>query len=169
MFFARLRPALDPRAMSTPLPASTDTIDAAAAEWIARRDRGLTAAEQDDYMAWLRADPRHAAAIARHAAVLERMMGLGALQPELSAEPNPDLSRRPPAAHGACWPALALAAALVLGLFVWRSASPHGAGTAENVFARQRTPSPRRRFGGGAQRRQPPRRAVHSRRTARAT
>ena len=111
--------------MSSPLPASTDTIDAAAAQWIARRDRGLTAAEQDDYMAWLRADPRHAAAIARHAAVLERMMGLGAWQPELSAEPNPDLFA-PPARRP--WrvlaPVLALAAALVLGLFVWQSASP---------------------------------------------
>ena len=111
--------------MSSPLPASTDTIDAAAAQWIARRDRGLSAAEQDDYMAWLRADPRHAAAIARHAAVLERMMGLGAWQPELSAEPNPDLFA-PPARRP--WrvlaPVLALAAALVLGLFVWRSSSP---------------------------------------------
>jgi hypothetical protein len=29
-------------------------------------------------MAWLRAHPRHPAAIARHAALLERMMGLGA-------------------------------------------------------------------------------------------
>ena len=111
--------------MSSPLPASTDTIDAAAAQWIARRDRGLTAAEQDDYTAWLRADRRHAAALARHAAVLERMMGLGAWQPELSAEPNPDLFA-PPARRP--WrgiaPVLAVAAALVLGLFVWRSASP---------------------------------------------
>ena len=115
-------------------PASTDTIDAAAAQWIARRDRGLTAAEQDDYMAWLRADPRHAAAIARHAAVLERMMGLGAWQPELSAEPNPDLFA-PPARRP--WrvlaPVLALAAALVLGLFVWQSANP-------------RTPAPQKTF-----------------------
>lgn len=106
--------------MSSPLPASTDPIDVAAAQWIARRDRGLTAAEQDDYMAWLRADPRHAEAVARHAAVLERMMGLGAWQPELSAEPNPDLfapsSRRPLRVLA---PVLALAAALVLGFFIW--------------------------------------------------
>ena len=122
--------------MSSPLPASTDTIDAAAAQWIARRDRGLTAAEQDDYMAWLRADPRHAAAIARHAAVLERMMGLGAWQPELSAEPNPDLfappARRPWRVLAPVW---ALAAALVLGLFVWQSASPP-APTPQKTFLR---------------------------------
>lgn len=122
--------------MSSPLPASTDTIDAAAAQWIARRDRGLSATEQDDYMAWLRADPRHAAAIARLAAVLERMMGLGAWQPELSAEPNPDLFA-PPARRP--WrvlaPVLALAAALVLGLFVWQSASPP-APTPQKTFLR---------------------------------
>ncbi|MCX6934418.1 MAG: FecR domain-containing protein [Verrucomicrobia bacterium] len=122
--------------MSSQLPASTDTIDAAAAQWIARRDRGLSAAEQDDYMAWLRADPRHAAAIARHAAVLERMMGLGAWQPELSAEPNPDLFA-PPARRP--WrvlaPVLALAAALVLGLFVWQSASPR-ASVPQKTFLR---------------------------------
>ena len=111
--------------MSSPRPASTDIIEAEAAQWIARRDRGLTGAEQDVYMAWLRAHPRHPAAIARHAAVLERMMGLGAWQPELSAEPNPDLFA-PPARRP--WhvlaPVLALAAALVLGLFVWQSVSP---------------------------------------------
>ena len=122
--------------MSSQLPASTDTIDAAAAQWIARRDRGLSAAEQDDYMAWLRADPRHAAAIARHAAVLERMMGLGAWQPELSAEPNPDLfappARRPWRVLAPVW---ALAAALVLGLFVWQSASPP-APTPQKTFLR---------------------------------
>jgi transmembrane sensor len=108
--------------MSESTPASTDTIDAAAAEWLARRDRGLSATEQDDYLVWLRADPRHAAAVARHAAALERMMGLGAWQPELSVEPNPDLFA-PPARRR--WrvlvPVLALAAALVLGLFVWRA------------------------------------------------
>ena len=111
--------------MSKPVPKPTDIIEAEAAQWIARRDRGLTGAEQDDYMAWLRAHPRHPAAIARHAAVLERMMGLGAWQPELSAEPNPDLFA-PPARRP--WrvlaPVLALAAALVLGLFVWQSVSP---------------------------------------------
>lgn len=109
--------------MFTPPPAPTDTIDAAAAQWLARRDRGLSPAEQDNYLLWLRADARHAAAVARHAVVLQRMMGLGEWQPVLSAEPNPDLfapnARRP-------WrvlvPVFALAAAFVVGLFVWRVA-----------------------------------------------
>ncbi len=106
--------------MSNPAATSAETIAATAADWLARRDRGLTAAEQDTYLTWLRSDPRHAEAVARHAAVLERMMGLGAWQPELSADPNPDLFA-PPARRP--WrvlaPVLALAAALLLGLFVW--------------------------------------------------
>jgi transmembrane sensor len=106
--------------MSNPAATSTETIAATAADWLARRDRGLTAAEQDTYLTWLRSDPRHAEAVARHAAGLKRMMGLGAWQPELSADPNPDLFA-PPARRP--WrvlaPVLALAAALVLGFFIW--------------------------------------------------
>jgi transmembrane sensor len=106
--------------MSNPAATSAETIAATAADWLARRDRGLTAAEQDTYLTWLRSDPRHAEAVARHAAVLERMMGLGAWQPELSADPNPDLFA-PPARRP--WrglaPVLALAAALVVGFLIW--------------------------------------------------
>lgn len=106
--------------MSNPAATSAETIAATAADWLARRDRGLSAAEQDTYLTWLRSDLRHAEAVARHAAVLERMMGLGAWQPELSADPNPDLFA-PPARRP--WrvlaPVLALAAALVLGFFIW--------------------------------------------------
>ena len=101
-----------------------DTPDAAAAAWLARRDRGLTPAEQDAYLVWLHADPRHADAVARHAAVLARMMALGGWQPELSVEPNPDLFAPPSRRRRrrVLAPVLALAAALVLGLFVWRPA-----------------------------------------------
>jgi transmembrane sensor len=31
----------------------------AAADWLVRRDRGFTAAEQDAFLDWLAADPRH--------------------------------------------------------------------------------------------------------------
>jgi len=102
---------------------SADTLDAAAAAWLARRDRGLTPAEQDAYLVWLHADPRHADAVAVHAAVLARMMALGGWQPELSVEPNPDLLAPPSRRRRRVLaPVLALAAALVLGLFVWRPA-----------------------------------------------
>ena len=41
---------------------ASDAIETAATAWLARRDRTLTAAEQDAYLQWLREDPRHAAA-----------------------------------------------------------------------------------------------------------
>lgn len=108
----------------------------AAAQWLAKRDRGLNAAEQDDYMQWLRADPRHAEALAQHAAALERMMQLYEWTPAHDTEPNPDLfsPRRssgavagaPPSTRGSAWArwrwagaTLATAAALALGFFLW--------------------------------------------------
>lgn len=48
----------------TSLPSSQ--IDAAAADWIIRRDAGLTDAEREAFTAWKAEDPRHAAAVARH-------------------------------------------------------------------------------------------------------
>ena len=42
----------------------SDLIAQAAALWLARRDRDLTAAEQDAYLQWLGHDPRHGAALA---------------------------------------------------------------------------------------------------------
>jgi len=66
-------------------------IDLAAGEWVARRDRGLTAAEQDAFLQWLAEDPRHRVALAK----LDRTWGfldtLAAWQPEHSPRPNPDL------------------------------------------------------------------------------
>lgn len=70
---------------------STPAIEAAAAQWLARRDRTLTPGEQDDYLQWLREDARHAPAIARQEATLGRLMQLGEWQSELRDEPNPDL------------------------------------------------------------------------------
>jgi len=42
-------------------------IDEAAAEWVSRRDAGLSAGEETDFQSWLRADPRHQAALNRYA------------------------------------------------------------------------------------------------------
>ena len=105
-----------------PLP---DAIADQAATWLARRDRGLTPAEQDSYMQWLTADSRHAEAMTRHAAALERMMHLYEWQPVHTSEPNPDLfaPRRRPQWW---WVAgLAAAAALAVGFTVlWRAPAP---------------------------------------------
>ncbi|MBL9205466.1 MAG: FecR domain-containing protein [Opitutaceae bacterium] len=48
----------------TSLPSSQ--IDAAAADWIIRRDAGLTDAEKAAFTSWQAEDPRHAAAVTRH-------------------------------------------------------------------------------------------------------
>ncbi|WP_415909952.1 DUF4880 domain-containing protein [Oleiharenicola sp. Vm1] len=87
-----MNPASQPH---DPIP---EAILEAASAWLARRDRGLSAAEQDDYMQWLRADPRHAEALQQHAAALERMMQLYEWTPAHDTEPNPDLFAPPPPA-----------------------------------------------------------------------
>lgn len=99
-----------------------DEIAVQASLWLARRDRGLTPAEQDEYLEWLGSDPRHPAVLARHAAALERMMRLYEWQPGESAQANPDLfaprRTRPWTRWGL---SLAAAAALVLGgVGIWR-------------------------------------------------
>ena len=43
------------------------SISAASARWVARRDAGLSAAEQRELSEWLAADPRHAAALEHYA------------------------------------------------------------------------------------------------------
>jgi transmembrane sensor len=93
----------------------------AAAEWLACHDRGLSAAEQDEFLQWLAADPRHGEWLALHRSVLADFTALARWRPEHSEEPNPDLlaPRRRPVR----WlvPTLfAAAAALVLGLVIWR-------------------------------------------------
>lgn len=99
----------------------------AASGWLARRDRGLTAAEQDAYMQWLAADPRHAEALARHAAALERMMQLYEWTPAHDTEPNPDLFASAPTRTRSRWRwaagSLAAAAAVTLALVLGRPAA----------------------------------------------
>lgn len=91
--------------------------------WLARRDRGLTPAEQDDYMQWLAAEPRHTEAMMQHAAALERMMHLYEWQPVHTTEANAALFAPP--TRRRWWPwaaggALAAAAAVAVMLSVGR-------------------------------------------------
>lgn len=113
-----------------------EAIAVAAAEWLARRDRGLSSAEQDDYTQWLAADPRHAVALTQHAATLERMMQLHEWTPAYDTGPNPDLFAPLPGKTGRrgwLWAAgLAAAAAVVVGAFQFGG---HRANLAANVVA----------------------------------
>ncbi|MFI5335635.1 MAG: FecR family protein [Opitutales bacterium] len=91
--------------------------DEAASAWLARRDRGMTPREQDEYLRWLLENKSHPEAMARAEATLRRMLRLSAWQYECSAEPNPDLLARPRQRNRWRWPAAAaaaVAAALVL-------------------------------------------------------
>jgi transmembrane sensor len=76
---------------STRSPWSDDIVEEAAAAWVLRCDRGLTAAEQDAYLSWLAADPRHGVALARHRRNWERLNVLALWRPEHARRPNRDL------------------------------------------------------------------------------
>lgn len=91
-----------------------------AADWVTRRDRGLSAAEQDAYLQWLREDATRAAAVARHESTFRRLQQVAHWEPAHSSEPNPDLFARP---RGR-WrrfvvPLAGLAAVVALGVFFW--------------------------------------------------
>jgi transmembrane sensor len=93
-----------------------------AADWLVRRDRGLTAAEQDEFLQWLAIDPRHGEWFALHRSVVGEFSALAQWRPEHSEEPNPDLLAPP--RRGIHWLAptlLAAAAAVALAEVWWRS------------------------------------------------
>jgi transmembrane sensor len=119
-----------------PDPAAEARLDREAADWLVRRDRGLTAAEQDAFFQWLAADPRHGEWFARHQRTWQEFNLLAQWRPEHSAEPNPDLLARP--RRRTRWlvraAPLAAAAAVVLGFFL-RPAPPAEAPSAAPVAA----------------------------------
>lgn len=110
----------DSRHNSTP--ADLRVIDDAAAGWVARRDRGLTAAEQDEFFQWLAADPRHGERLARHQRGWSELAQLAQWRPEHGAEPNADLLAAPRArrrAGAVRWLGPLTLAAAAAGVFVF--------------------------------------------------
>ena len=103
-------------------PRSREEIATAAAQWVLRRDRGLTAAEQDEFSQWLAADPRHGEALAEHRWGWDELDRLTGLQTSLGAVPDPDLFAPPARVRVSrrSWVAgmFALGAAAAL-VFVW--------------------------------------------------
>lgn len=117
----------------SPLPQSrAEEIQRAAAGWVIRHDRGLSAAEQDEFSQWMAADARHREAFAEQRWGWEELDRLVGIQTTLHAIPDPDLlapaPRRFPFALW--WGAVGLAAALVLGVFLALHLPGEGAGEA---------------------------------------
>lgn len=115
------------------LPPCPDDIEANAALWVLRRDRGLTAAEQDLLSQWLAADPRHGDALAAARWGWDELDRLTGLQTTLSAVADPDLlapSKKPGALAALRRPrvwlpvSLAAAAALACGVFLHERVPP---------------------------------------------
>ena len=93
-----------------------------AADWLVRRDRGLTASEQDEFLQWLAADLRHGEWFALHRSIVGDFAALAHWRPEHSEEPNPDLLAASPRRIRWFTPALlAAAAAIALAAVWWRS------------------------------------------------
>lgn len=105
------------------------TPDEQAADWLVRRDRGLTPAEQDAYLQWLAANPRHGDALARQQATWHELDLLADWRPEHAPEPNPALLVPPRRAtqRPRRWLvplALAAAACVALTVLLERAARP---------------------------------------------
>ena len=118
---------------------SSAAIEDAAITWLTERDDGFSPAREREFAQWLRADPRHAATVAR----LEQTLGLLGELPEFRTELNtafnraapvvafPPATAEPPAlapaprrwSRALAW--AGLAAALTFGSFVgWRALQP---------------------------------------------
>lgn len=112
------------------LPSRDESIEAAAADWLARRDDGLTPEEEKAFARWQSADPRHAEAVARLGGAWAAMRQLGDYLPEGHGRPDPDfLSPRGPArtvqfAVRIVLPMAAAAAVALAAAWFWPRARP---------------------------------------------
>lgn len=88
----------------------------AAAEWLVKRDRGLTPAEQDEFLQWLADDARHGEWLAVQRRIVGNFDCLADWRPEHSEEPNPDLLARPRPHRRWLVPVSLAAAALAIAL-----------------------------------------------------
>jgi transmembrane sensor len=108
-------------------------LERTAAQWVVRCDRGLTAAEQDEYSQWLAAAPQHREALAAQRWSWDELDRLAGSQLSLRARPDPDLlapGRRARSGVRLAWVgslALAAAALVAADLYLvpsWRGRAP---------------------------------------------
>lgn len=95
-------------------------IEQTAALWVVRLERGLTGAEQDEFIDWLTADPRHAEELDLQKQGWDRLNLIADWRPEHGATPNRDLlaPRSGARRRHLLWPAIGLAASLALGFIL---------------------------------------------------
>ena len=114
--------------MSSASPHSPDEIEQAAATWAVRLDRGLSAAEQDEYSHWLAEDARHGEAMARMRWGWEELDRLAGANATSLSTPDPDLlapgrrASRPRAIVLRFAPVVLAAAAVLVALLYFRGA-----------------------------------------------
>lgn len=106
-----------------------DAIEAAAAEWLARADRGLSTADIIAFARWRAKDPRHDAAAAEIELVWGALDDISAHSGQQQAggvvvAPPASLPSAAPRARAWWLPALGLAAAFVLAAAMWWRATP---------------------------------------------
>ncbi len=97
--------------------AELDRIEREAAAWLLRRDRGLTAAEQDEFSQWLATDHGHGVCFARYRRDWDRLDQLAEWRPQHSPRPNPDLLAPP--SKRVHWPLALAAAAAAFAIYVY--------------------------------------------------
>ena len=140
-------------------PAPSDDSDPVnvAAIWVMRQDRGLSPAEQDEFLQWLAADPRHGEAMARHRRTWENFDRLAGLHAAVPANPDPDLlapdARAKPKRtwRRLAWLAMPLAAAAAIVLGVSNRSAPVAAASASaSAAAAQLTPIEERTLEDGS-------------------
>ncbi|MDO8539309.1 MAG: FecR domain-containing protein [Opitutaceae bacterium] len=109
-------------------PGASEAIEAIAAAWLARRDRGFTADDNAEFALWRFSAPRHAAAVDRLEKAWGSLDALRDFRPLAHAHPDPDLlaSRRKP--HTPLQRSLSAAALVVvaasLAVAVWVGRTP---------------------------------------------
>ena len=120
--------------------ASSPDLEDAAIAWLTERDDGFSPAREREFAQWLRADPRHAATVAR----LEQTLGLLGELPAFRSEINTAFDRaapivpfppiappvvvRPARRRPGVFAGIGLAAALALGSFLgWHALLPPAA------------------------------------------
>jgi transmembrane sensor len=105
-------------------PTNEDRISLEASAWIAKRDEGFSAKDQDAFHEWLAIDPVHKEVYAERLAFWEQMNELADWRPDHSREPNPDLlAWRMPSkwkSRMANFGGIAAAIAIGLTVFIYR-------------------------------------------------